>query len=80
MSVDREDLTPAEEQLVALLELLRAERLDAGENLVDAVMRSARWQVVVRGTLVLIDDLVGSMAGALGLFFADPSRAQEDRA
>lgn len=78
MSVDR-DLTPAEEQLVALLELLRAERLEADEAMVEAVLRSARWQVVVRGAILLIDDLVGTVAGALGLVFADPSRATEDR-
>ena len=46
----REDeLTPAEERLLALLTLLRAETPPSDPALTNAVMRTARWQVLVRG-------------------------------
>jgi hypothetical protein len=74
MSIDPDDLSPAEEQLVELLELLRAEGVEPGDALADAVMRTVEWQVFVRGTIVLIGDLVGSMAAMLSLFFSDSPR------
>lgn len=74
MSIDPEDLSPAEEQLVALLELLRAEGVEPGDALADAVMRTVEWQLFVRGTIVLIGDLVGSMAAMLSLFLSDSPR------
>jgi uncharacterized protein with NRDE domain len=80
MSIDPDGLSPAEQQLVALLELLQAERLEPGESLPDAVMRTVEWQVLVRSTIVLIGDLVGSMAAMLALFLSDPSREPRDEA
>jgi hypothetical protein len=80
MSIDSDGLSPAEEQLVALLELLRTEGIQPGEALADAVMRTVEWQVFVRGTIVLISDLVGSMAAMLSLFLSDPSRPPRDEA
>jgi hypothetical protein len=77
MNDDPDGLTRAEEQLVALLEVLRAEGLDPGEALTDAVMRTVQWQVLVRGTIVLIGDLVSSMAAALGMFVSTGSRDEE---
>lgn len=74
MSIDPDDLSPAEEQLVALLEILRAEGVEPGDALADAVMRTVEWQLFVRGTIVLIGDLVGSMAAMLSLFFSDSPR------
>jgi hypothetical protein len=74
MSIDPDDLSPAEEQLVELLELLRAEGVEPGDALADAVMRTVEWQVFLRGTIVLIGDLVGSMAAMLSLFFSDSPR------
>lgn len=79
MNGDPDGLTPAEEQLVALLEVLRAEGLDPGEALTAAVMRTVQWQILVRGTIVLIGDLVGSIAAALAMFASSPSRTMEDR-
>jgi hypothetical protein len=74
MSIDPDGLSPAEAQLVELLELLRAEGVEPGDALADAVMRTVEWQVFVRGTIVLIGDLVGSMAAMLSLFFSDSPR------
>lgn len=74
MSIDPDDLSPAEEQLVALLEILRAEGVEPGDALADAVMRTVEWQLFVRGTIVLIGDLVGSMAAMLSLFLSDSPR------
>jgi uncharacterized protein with NRDE domain len=80
MSIDPDGLSPAEQQLVALLELLQAERLEPGEALPDAVMGTVEWQVLVRSTIVLIGDLVGSMAAMLALFLSDSSREPRDEA
>ena len=43
----RDELTPAERRLVALLALLKTEDGD-GSGLSQAVLRRARWQLVVR--------------------------------
>ena len=80
MSIDSDGLSPAEEQLVALLELLRTEGIEPREALADAVMRTVEWQVLVRGTIILISDLVGSMAAMLSLFLSEPSRPPRDEA
>ncbi|MGH2960772.1 MAG: hypothetical protein ACRDL3_01055 [Solirubrobacterales bacterium] len=52
--------TAAEERVSGLLELLRGEPLDAPASLTDAVVRTARWQRAVRGTLVLIGEVVAA--------------------
>jgi hypothetical protein len=80
MSIDSDGLSPAEEQVVALLELVRAEGIEPREALADAVMRTVEWQVLVRGTIVLISDLVGSMAAMLSLFLSERSRPPRDDA
>jgi hypothetical protein len=78
MNRDPDAAGAAEEQLIALLELLQAEGVDPDNAVTDAVMRTVRWQVLVRGTFVLIGDLVGSMAAALALFLSSPPRTKED--
>jgi hypothetical protein len=78
MNRDPDDASAAEEQLVALLALLRADGVEPGTALTEAVIRTVQWQVLVRGTIVLIGDLVGSMAAALALFVSSPSRTRED--
>jgi hypothetical protein len=80
MSTDSDGLSPAEEQLVALVELLRTEGIEPRDALADAVMRTVEWQVLVRGTIVLIGDLVGSVAAMLSLFLSEPSRPPRDEA
>jgi hypothetical protein len=79
MSIDSDGLSPAEERLVALLEVLREEGIEPGDALADAVMRAVEWQIFVRGTILLLSDLVGSMAGMLSLFFAArPGTARDE--
>jgi hypothetical protein len=80
MSIDSDGLTPAEQELLSLLEVLRAEGLEPAEALADAVMRTVEWQILVRGTIVLIGDLAGSMAAMLTLFLSNPPRAPRDEA
>ena len=80
MSIDPDGLSPAEEQLVALLEVLREEGIEPGEALADVVMRTIEWQVFVRGTILLLGDLVGSMAGMLSLFFSARPGTPRDEA
>jgi hypothetical protein len=78
MNGDQDALSPAEEQLVALLAALRAEGVEPSAAMVDALMRTAHWQVVVRGTVFLIGDLIGSMAAMLRLFASSSSRDGAD--
>lgn len=77
MNRDPDGVSAAEEQLIELLHLLRSEGIEPGEALAEAVMRSVEWQVLLRGTIVLVGDLVGSMAAALALFLSSPSQAAE---
>jgi hypothetical protein len=71
MNGEPDGLSPAEEQVVALLELLRAEGIEPTEELAMAVMRTVRWQLLIRGTVALIGDLVASMTTALRLFMSE---------
>ena len=80
MNGDADGLSPAEEQLVALLALLRAEQIEPRDTFADAVIRAVRWQLLARGTIVLIGDLAGSMATALRLFLTSRPRSPEDSA
>jgi hypothetical protein len=57
----RDDLTSSEERLVRLLLLLRAEPVD-GSAVTDAVMRAARWQVLVRGVARALSDVALAVA------------------
>jgi hypothetical protein len=77
MNGDPEDVAPAEEQLLALLELLRDEGLEPAEALTDAVMRTVEWQLFIRGTVLLIGDLVGSMAAVVALLLSSPSPPED---
>jgi hypothetical protein len=71
MNGEPDGLSPAEEQVVALLELLRAEGIEPTEELAMAVMRTVRWQLLIRGTVALIGDLVASMTTALRLLVSE---------
>jgi hypothetical protein len=66
-----EDLTPAEERLVALLTLLRAEAPRSDETLTEAVIRTARWQLVFLGVFRAVGGFatatVDTLAGILGI-------------
>jgi hypothetical protein len=57
-----EDLSPSERRLLEHLELLRAAPTAAQPELIERVIRRARWQRVIRDPLVLI----GTVAAAIG--------------
>jgi hypothetical protein len=66
-----EELTPAEERLLTLLTLLRAEAPRSDRALTDAVMRTARWQFVLRGVFRAVGGIAAStldtLASILGI-------------
>lgn len=64
-------LSPAERALIAYLEGLREHPPPAAGQVVDAVMRTARWQVLVRPYLVTGGTLLGAVASGLGMLFGD---------
>jgi hypothetical protein len=66
-----------EQRLIELLELLRAEGPDRDEAVIEAVLATLQWQLLVRGALGFVGDLVGSMAGMLALFLSSPSKREE---
>jgi hypothetical protein len=57
-----EDLGPAERRLFEHLELLRAAPPAAAPEMIERIIRRARWQRVIRDPLLLI----GSVAAAIG--------------
>lgn len=63
-----EELTPAEARLVRLLAVLRAEAPD-GSALARAVLRTARWQLVVRGLARTVADLAFAVANGVAVLF-----------
>ncbi len=66
-----EDLTPAEERLLALLTLLRAEAPRSDRALTEAVIRTARWQLVLLGVFRAVGGFatatVDTLAAILGI-------------
>jgi hypothetical protein len=60
-----EELSPAEERLVALLALLRAEAPRSDRALTHAVMRTARWQLVLQNVFRVVGGFAGMTVDAL---------------
>jgi len=61
-----ERLSASDERAMVLLALLQAEAPRPAGSLSEAVMRTARWQYALRGTLGLLDDVSGALLeGAL---------------
>lgn len=60
-------LSPAaEERLLALLAVVAAEAPRAEDSAAERIMRTARWQYAVRGTLVFLSELTTTLVdGAL---------------
>lgn len=58
--------TPAERKLGEHLELLRAEGPEPGATLVRRIMRSARWQRILRPGLKVVGMIAGSVIDGLG--------------
>lgn len=69
----------AEEQLVALLALLRAESSPAlDESTIQAIMRTARWQYALRGVLRITGLLAAAVGDGLGVLLGAPTGERED--
>ena len=62
-----EELTPAEERLVRLLLLLAAEAPRNGASLPETVVRTARWQLALRGVMQAIGDVGFALVEGLSL-------------
>jgi hypothetical protein len=60
-----DELTPAEERLVALLTLLRAETPRSDRALTHAVIRTARWQLLLRSVFRTVGGFAGVTVDAL---------------
>ena len=76
---DTEPLSPAEERLLRLLALLRAEA-DVGEGTVrQAVMSHIRWQLLARTIGRAVAGLAGAVADGLALVFGLQPEREEKR-
>jgi hypothetical protein len=60
-----EELTPAEERLLALLTLLRADAPRSDRALTHAVIRTARWQLVLHGVFRAVGGFAAVTVDAL---------------
>ncbi len=56
--VEPEPLSAAEERLLVLMAALAGEQAQASDSLEASVMRTARWQYLLRGVLVAVNDLL----------------------
>jgi hypothetical protein len=67
----------AEERLMVLLEVLRADATRPDESIDERVMRTARWQYLVRGVLSVLNDLAALLVDGVILMLGlrRPSRA-----
>jgi hypothetical protein len=73
-----EELSPAEQRLVRLLALLRAERVDA-PALASAVVRTARWQLVVRELARSLASIAVAVVEGAGLLFGFGAQGRRGR-
>ena len=62
-----EELTPAERRLAGLLGLVRAQPAPGDPELTRSVMRTVRWQVLVRGALGAIGSVGATVGEGLSL-------------
>jgi hypothetical protein len=62
-----EQLTPAEQRLAALLALLRSDLVRSRPGLAVAIMRSVRWQRLLRDVADALGTFASSVARGLGL-------------
>jgi hypothetical protein len=63
-----DELSPAEERLLGLLLLLRAETRRGDAPPTELVMRAVRWQSMVRGAARALGSVVGAVADGIVLF------------
>ena len=71
-----EGLTPAEERLLALLLLLQAEEARPPGSLAESVMRTLRWQRLLRDVLSAAAGLVAAAADGVRVLFGLGARAE----
>lgn len=64
---DERGLAPAEGALVSLLGLLGDDPPPTGARFTDDVMRTARWQYAVRGSLVAVGHLAQALVEGVAL-------------
>ena len=68
-----EHLTPAEQRLLHLLELLRTEALGSDVSLTATVVRTAQWQLVVRRLLFAVGEVAALAADLASSVLRGPS-------
>lgn len=78
MPDDDEPLTPAERRVAVLVAQLQDDRGDPPERLTERVVRTARWQRAVRGTLVIAGQVIGSLGDGLALLIDQRKRPRSD--
>ena len=71
-----DELTPAEQRVVTLLALLRAEPVPGDGTFVGTVMRTVRWQRVVRELAGAIAGLAAAVADGVALVLGVPRRSE----
>ena len=74
--------TPLEDRVIALLMLLRADPPRASDSLTLAILRSARWQSVLRRLLESTGAFAGSLVTGVDLLLGlrrDPGRRPRRR-
>jgi hypothetical protein len=69
---DNEPLPPAEERLLAHVHALRDHPPKAGDELLESVLRTARWQVVLRPYLAAAGELASAFGSGISASFAGP--------
>jgi hypothetical protein len=62
-----DQLTPSEERLLSLLLLFSADRPEADASLTDSVLRTVRWQLLVRGFARTMASLASAVGEGLGI-------------
>lgn len=62
---DNEPLSPAEERLLTYLLLLRGDAQAAAEPGTQSVMRTVRWQLMVRSVVRAVSDLAAAIADGI---------------
>lgn len=73
-----EPLTPAEHRVATLVAQLQEDHRELPEHLTEQVMRTARWQRAVRGTLVIAGQVVGSLGDGLALLIDQRKRPRRE--
>lgn len=64
---DDEPLTPAQRRVAVLISQLRDDRREPPDDLTERVVRTARWQRAVRGTLIAVGQVTGALTDGLAL-------------